>query len=100
VSALDRQPHLKRCDFAPEVVVSEAKRVDSLFDAVYFRLKSMASSESALSIPDGMAERTLELDDALRRLEGRDPRAARFVALHYFAGLSFPEIAALSGVAS
>ena len=44
------------------------------------------------------AERTLELDDALRRLEQEDPRAARLIALHYFAGLSLPEIAALCGL--
>ncbi len=56
-------------------------------------------SEDALSIPDNTAERTLELDDALRRLESRDQRAARLVALHYFAGLSFTQIAALNGVA-
>lgn len=46
------------------------------------------------------AERTLELDEALHRLEREDPRAARLVALHYFAGLSLPEIAALTGVAT
>jgi RNA polymerase sigma factor (TIGR02999 family) len=56
--------------------------------------------DDAMSLPDETAERTLELDDALRRLEQRDERAARLVALHYFAGLSFPEIAALSGVAT
>lgn len=152
-----------------QAVASEPKNVDSLFDAVYSRLKSMASrqrarngsatmnttalvhelylklsasrelvfqspeqffdyaaqamrhilvdrarsrmyikrggnmiredADDALSIPDEAAERTLELDDALRRLETQDQRAARLVALHYFAGLSFPEIAALSGVA-
>ena len=46
------------------------------------------------------AERTLELDEALRKLEREDPRAARLVALHYFAGLSLPEIAAFTGVAT
>jgi RNA polymerase sigma factor (TIGR02999 family) len=46
----------------------------------------------------GTAERTLELDAALRRLEREDPRAARLIALHYFGGLSLPEIAALSGL--
>lgn len=153
-----------------EAVVTESKRVDSLFDAVYSRLKAMASrqrlhsssstmnttalvhelylklnssrelgfesreqffdyaaqamrhilvdrarskmvvkrggnmvreeAENALSIPNETAEHTIELDEALRRLESRDPRAARLVSLHYFAGLSFPEIAALTGVAT
>lgn len=58
------------------------------------------SEDAASHVADGTAERTLELDDALRRLEREDQRAARLVALHYFAGLSFPEIAALQGVAT
>jgi RNA polymerase sigma factor (TIGR02999 family) len=56
--------------------------------------------EAAANVAVGTAERTLELDDALRRLEREDERAARLVSLHYFAGLSFPEIAALNGVAT
>ena len=61
----------------------------------------IVESDDALpQIADGTAERTLELDDALRRLEREDARAARLVALHYFAGLSLPEIAALTGVAT
>lgn len=58
------------------------------------------SGDSALQVADGTAERTLELDEALRRLEREDARAAQLVALHYFAGLSLPEIAALTGVAT
>lgn len=58
----------------------------------------MESGDAAAQVADGTAERTLELDDALRRLERDDPRAARLVALHYFGGLSLPEIAALTGV--
>lgn len=60
----------------------------------------MENEDAAVHVADGTAERTLELDDALRKLEQADARAARLVALHYFAGLSFPEIAALSGVAT
>jgi RNA polymerase sigma factor (TIGR02999 family) len=56
--------------------------------------------DAAIQVADGTAERVLELDDALRRLEREDGRAAQLVALHYFAGLPFPEIAALSGVAT
>jgi RNA polymerase sigma factor (TIGR02999 family) len=58
----------------------------------------MENEEAAAQVADGTAERTLILDDALRRLEREDGRAARLVELHYFAGLSFAEIAALSGV--
>lgn len=55
-------------------------------------------AEAVLRAADGTAERTLEVDDALRRLEREDPRAARLVALHYFAGLSLPEIAGVMGL--
>jgi RNA polymerase sigma factor (TIGR02999 family) len=55
---------------------------------------------SARQVAGDTAERTLELDAALRRLECEDARAARLVALHYFAGLSLPEIAGLTGVAT
>jgi len=54
--------------------------------------------DTTQQIADGVAERTLELDDALRRLERADPRAARLVALHYFAGLALPEVASLMSV--
>jgi len=60
----------------------------------------MEDEDAAIHLADGTAERTLQLDDALRRLERDDPRAAQLVALHYFAGLSLPEIAALTGVAT
>lgn len=55
---------------------------------------------AARQIAAETAERTLELEDALSRLEHADPRAAQLVGLHYFAGLSLPEIAAISGVAT
>jgi RNA polymerase sigma factor (TIGR02999 family) len=54
--------------------------------------------DAALLVPDATAERLIELDDALRQLEREDARAARLVALHYFAGLSLPEVARLMGV--
>ena len=58
------------------------------------------AEDAVLQIAAGTAERTLELDDALRRLEREDARAARLVALHYFAGLSLPEVASLTGLAT
>jgi RNA polymerase sigma factor (TIGR02999 family) len=47
---------------------------------------------------DATAEHALELDEALKKLERDDPRAAQLVALHYFAGLPLPRIAELLGV--
>ena len=59
----------------------------------------VSADDAVLQIADRTAEHTLEVDDALRRLEREDPRAARLVALHYFAGLSLAEVATLTGCA-
>jgi DNA-directed RNA polymerase specialized sigma24 family protein len=40
----------------------------------------------------------LELDDALRRLEGVDAQLARIVDLHVFSGLQFRDIAESEGL--
>ncbi len=40
----------------------------------------------------------LDLDDALRKLEGRDGELFRIVELHFFGGLSYAEIARAFGV--
>jgi len=47
---------------------------------------------------DATAENALELDEALKKLERDDPRAAELVALHYFAGQPLPRIAEILGV--
>jgi len=60
----------------------------------------MEDTAAAAAAADSTAEHTLQLDIALQQLARRDARAARLVELHYFAGLSFPEIAALTGVAT
>ena len=49
----------------------------------------------AISIPD---EELLALNDALDRLTQHDPVKAQLVELHYFAGLSFPQVAEHLGV--
>jgi RNA polymerase sigma factor (TIGR02999 family) len=43
-------------------------------------------------------EELLQIDEALRKLEGVDPDLAQLVEWHFFAGLSFVEIAAARGV--
>ena len=52
------------------------------------------------SLADLTAERALEIDDALRKLEARAPRAARIVELHFFAGLSLDQVAGQLGVST
>jgi RNA polymerase sigma factor (TIGR02999 family) len=43
-------------------------------------------------------EDLLAIDDALRKLEALDPELAQLVELHFFAGVSFVDIAAMRGV--
>ncbi len=49
--------------------------------------------DEALSVADAPADDVLELDQALRRLEEVDLRAAKLVKLRYFAGLSMADAA-------
>jgi RNA polymerase sigma factor (TIGR02999 family) len=49
--------------------------------------------EDALHAADNVTADLAALDEALTRLAGRDERKARVVELHYFAGLTYEEIA-------
>lgn len=49
-------------------------------------------------VSDEDAERVLEMDDALRRLEEVDPRRSEILAHRYFGGLSLEETAEASGI--
>ena len=76
-----------------------------LVDRARLRLRAKRGSGAVLleldaadAIADATAEHAVELDAALRELERDDPRAAQLVTLHYFGGLSFPQIAELTGV--
>jgi RNA polymerase sigma factor (TIGR02999 family) len=42
----------------------------------------------------------LAIDDLLKRLAGKDPRAARVVQLRYFGGLTYEEIGEILGITS
>jgi RNA polymerase sigma factor (TIGR02999 family) len=50
--------------------------------------------ETAINLHDADYARALEIDTALRALEQRDVDLAKLVELHFFAGLTFEEIAA------
>jgi len=56
------------------------------------------ADRAAGNITVANAEQALEIDAALQRLERDDPRAAKLVELHYFAGISLPQIADMLGV--
>ncbi|WP_420455997.1 ECF-type sigma factor [Rubrivirga sp.] len=49
---------------------------------------------------DALAERVLDVDDALGRLAALDERAAQVVECRYFGGLSFDETAAALGISA
>jgi RNA polymerase sigma factor (TIGR02999 family) len=49
--------------------------------------------DTALNLADADLVRALEVDTALRALEARDADLARLVEWHFFAGLTFDEIA-------
>jgi RNA polymerase sigma factor (TIGR02999 family) len=48
--------------------------------------------ESEAATDDGSAD-VLEVDDAIERLAGRNPRMAKMVELRFFGGLTVPEVA-------
>lgn len=58
----------------------------------------MVPFEEVLVISDDRCEVVLHVNDALCRLERRDPRQARVVELRYFAGLTEEEIGLLLGI--
>jgi len=45
------------------------------------------------------ADELLDIDEALTRLAGEDPQAARLIQLRYFAGLSIEDAAEAIGIA-
>ena len=51
-----------------------------------------------LAAPEARSDDLVALDEALTRLEGHDPVAARLVKLRYFAGLSHHEAAEALGI--
>ena len=53
--------------------------------------------DTAIHLHEEDFTRALEIDTALRTLEERDDDLARLVELHFFAGLTFEEIAAATG---
>ena len=55
----------------------------------------LAAVDLSIDVP---ADQVLTLDEALGRLAGRDPQAARVVDLHCFAGLSVEQAAEVLGI--
>jgi RNA polymerase sigma factor (TIGR02999 family) len=62
------------------------------------RVTLTGSAELAAQEDSRLSADLLALHAALERLEGESPRLARLVELHFFAGLTFEEIAELLGM--
>jgi len=54
--------------------------------------------DSADAVATAGLEDLLSIEEALEKLEAEDPKAARLVRLHYYAGLSIQEAGALLGL--
>lgn len=63
-------------------------------------LQRVDLDQPGFDIAAASAEQAIELDDALRRLQAENPRAAQVVELHYFGGLSIERIAELLELSS
>jgi RNA polymerase sigma factor (TIGR02999 family) len=76
-----------------QVLTDHARRLDA-DKRKHFSVTLDAADANSVATPIAM----LELDDALRQLEGVDAQLARIVDLHVFSGLEFSEIATFEGV--
>jgi len=56
--------------------------------------------DEGLAVSDGSLADVLAIDEGLKRLAEFDPRQAKVLELHFFAGLTFEEIAEQLGVSS
>ncbi len=77
------------------ILVDRARRVRSEKHGGLLRRQPLEGVDKAFD-PDEVD--FIALDEALAKLEARDPRAARVVELRYFAGLSVEDVAAVMEV--
>lgn len=73
------------------ILVEQARRKARLRHGGDRERVELDAEQVAIEPPD---QRVLAVDEAIERLEDRDPRKARIVELRYFAGLTNPETAA------
>lgn len=96
----DRDQFFTRCAFLMRnVLVDHARRHGARRRGgglPHRALDAAGSGSAAGDSPD--RETVLAVDEALAHLEEVDPQLAKLVLLRYFAGMTFPEIAALGDV--
>lgn len=78
------------------ILVEQARRKEAIKAGSQMRRVELPQDE-----PGGAAPTLdlLALDEALKKLEAKDPRKAQLVKLRFFAGLTSPQAAAILGVA-
>lgn len=74
------------------------KRIKRGGGSARLSLQSIGDVADLARVDDDHAEDVVAFDDAFRRLEAHEPRAASVVRLRFFAGLSIPEVAAALGI--
>jgi RNA polymerase sigma factor (TIGR02999 family) len=78
-----------------QILVEQARRKAAIKRGGGARAVSLESNEPEIEPP---SDDILALDEALTELEQTDPRKARLVLLHHFAGLTMAESAAALGI--
>jgi RNA polymerase sigma factor (TIGR02999 family) len=78
-----------------QILIEQARRKSAFKHGGGAKRVNLENVEPEIQPP---SEDLLALDDALTELEQADPRKAKLVMLHYFAGLTMPETAAAMGI--
>lgn len=78
-----------------QILIEQARRKGAVKHGGAVKRVNLETVDPEIQPP---SEDLLALNDALTELERSDPRKAKLVMLHYFAGLTMPETAAALGI--
>jgi RNA polymerase sigma factor (TIGR02999 family) len=77
------------------ILIDQARRKQADKRGGRRRRVPLQDADAAFNPPD---DDLLAIDEALTRLDGEDPQAARFIQLRFFGGLSVEEAAEIIGL--
>jgi RNA polymerase sigma factor (TIGR02999 family) len=78
-----------------QILIEQARRKNAVKHGGGLKRVDLDVAQPTIELP---SEDILALNDALTELDQADPRKAKLVMLHYFAGLTMPEAAAAMGI--
>jgi RNA polymerase sigma factor (TIGR02999 family) len=78
-----------------QILIEQARRKNAVKHGGSLKRVDLDVAQPTIEPP---SEDILALNDALTELDQADPRKAKLVMLHYFAGLTMPEAAAAMGI--